>query len=46
VVRLRCSADAERYPNLERALALSIVVIQNAKETIFVPRCAPIMAFE
>ena len=36
-----CGAvDNEQYPNLRTALALSIEVIQEAKETIFVPRCA------
>ena len=38
--RLSCGADASRFPNLALAAALSVEVIQEAGETIFVPRFA------
>ena len=40
LVSVLCAADASRFPNLAMAAALSIEVIQEAKETIFVPRFA------
>jgi hypothetical protein len=39
-------ADASRFPNLATAAALSVEVVQEAGETIFVPRSALLSTFD